>query len=163
MRSKVPTLLRWVLGGLLLWAALSKLANLQEFFGGLSGYRLPIPPDLLKFVAVVLPWLELFCGLMLLAQVQLRAALLWAALLFGVFAIATGQAWARGFTISCGCLNFDFLGLEGTSFGGFLESAGFACVRASLLCIAAIYLLRTLAPAEPAPDLPSPGAESVRG
>ena len=158
MRSKVPTLLRWVLGGLLLWAALSKLANLQEFYGGLSGYRLPVPTDLLKFVAVVLPWLELVCGLMLLAQVQL-----WAALLFGVFAIATGQAWARGFTISCGCLNFDFLGLEGTSFGGFLESAGFACVRASLLCIAAIYLLKTLAPAEPASKLPSPTGETVRG
>jgi hypothetical protein len=143
--ARLPTLLRWVLGGLLLWASLSKLANLQEFSSGLAGYQLPLPASALKLVAVVLPWLELLCGLMLLARVHLRAALLWTIVLFGSFALATGQAWARGFTISCGCLNFDFLGLEGNAFGGFLESAAFACLRALLLGAAAVYLYRTQA------------------
>jgi hypothetical protein len=142
--SLAPTaLLRWVLGGVLLWAAISKLANLQEFYNALTGYQLPVPAALLKLVAIVLPWLELLCGLMLIARVHVRAALLWAMLLFGLFAVATGQAWARGLNISCGCLNFGFLGFEGTSFGGFLESAAFACLRALLLGAAAVYLFRT--------------------
>jgi putative oxidoreductase len=139
----VSQVLRWVLGGVLLWAALSKLANLQEFYSGLSGYQLPLPSAILKLVAIVLPWLELLCGLMLIARIRVRAALLWAMILFGLFAAATGQAWARGFNISCGCLNFDFLGFEGTSFGGFLESAAFACLRALVLGAAAFYLFRT--------------------
>jgi putative oxidoreductase len=158
---RVPTLLRWGLGALLLWASLSKLANFQEFYEGLSGYQLPLPASLLKVVAAVLPWLELVCGLMLLMRVQIRAASLSAALLFGLFALATGQAWARGFTISCGCLNLDFLGLESTSFE-FLESPPFACGRALLLSVAAFYLFKTAARASRASAVQTQASKAVR-
>jgi putative oxidoreductase len=135
-------LLRWLLGGLLLWAAISKVANPQDFYASLMAYKLPIPAALLKLVAITLPWLELLCGLMLLAQVRLQAALLWAVVLFALFAIVTGQAWARGLNISCGCLKLDIFGLENRSLKNFLESTAFACARAVLLCAGAILLFR---------------------
>jgi putative oxidoreductase len=142
-------LLRWLLGILLVWAALSKLGNLQDFLDLLLGYKLPGPHVLFKIVTIILPWLELLCGLMLLARVHLRAALLWSIILFALFAVFTGQAWARGLNISCGCFNLDLFGLDPTSMGGFLESAAFACIRSVMLCGAALFLFRTMPPEFP--------------
>ena len=145
---------RWLLGLLLIWAALSKLANLQDFYGGLLAYRLPLPDFFLRAVAACLPWLELLCGLMLLSQVRSEAALVWALLLFGVFVLATGQAWARGLDISCGCFILQLLGLgESDGLGKLLHSVQFAFFRALLLAVGAIYLLR----GQPQVDRPVPG------
>lgn len=136
--------LRWLLAIIFLWATLSKLANPQDFFSHLVAYQLPLPAGLLRLTAVVLPWLELFCGLALLSGLWLRAALTWTVLLCGIFVLATGQAWGRGLEISCGCLNLDWLGLGGDPKAGvhWLQSASFAFIRATLLGVAAAYLLR---------------------
>ena len=134
--------LRWLLGALLLWAALSKLANLQVFYGNLLAYKLPLPDFLLRLVAIALPWLELLCGLMLLANVRTEVAVAWSAVLFLVFVLATGQAWARGLDISCGCFNLKLFGLStNDGLAKFVQSVVFAFFRALLLAAAAIYLL----------------------
>ncbi len=137
-------LIRWLLGGILVWAAVSKLGNLQEFYGALAAYRLPLPGLALQFSAEILPWLELFCGLLLLARLWYRAALQWLLILCLIFLIATGEAWARGLDISCGCMNLDFLQLGGIGKAAVksLESAPMAFGRALLLALAAVYLLR---------------------
>lgn len=138
-------LVRWLLGVLLIWAALSKLANLQDFYGGLLAYQLPLPDFFLRWVATFLPWLELLCGLMLLAKIQMEAVLTWAVVLFSIFVVATGQAWMRGLDISCGCFNLQVLGVaETSSFAKFLHSVSFAFFRALLLAAGAIYLIRQL-------------------
>jgi uncharacterized membrane protein len=135
---------------LLLWAALSKLANLQDFYGNLIAYRLPLPGAFLRTAAICLPWLELLCGLMLLARVRMEVALVWALLLFSVFVLATGQAWARGLDISCGCFNLQLLGLgESEGLAKFFHSVSFAFFRALLLAAGAVYLLRQQAAAAP--------------
>ena len=137
---------RWLLGAVLLWAALGKLANVQEFYAALLAYQLPLPSPLLKATAVVLPWLELLCGLMLLANVRTTAALAWATVLFAVFAACTGQAWLRGLHIACGCLDLRVFGIDrGSALGEFLESVGFAFIRASVLAMAAGWLWRSVA------------------
>lgn len=138
-------LVRWILGALLVWAALSKIANPLEFYSGLAAYQLALPGWALRATAAVLPWLELICGLLLLAGLWTRAAAGWALVLFVVFAGATGQAWARGLEISCGCFNLHALGLgegRGRAVVAFLESVGFAFVRALVLALGAIYVLR---------------------
>jgi uncharacterized membrane protein YphA (DoxX/SURF4 family) len=135
--------LRWMLGLLFLWAALSKIANLQDFYSSLVAYQLPLPAVYLRLAATTLPWLEFFCGLMLLSGFWLQTATLWALVLCVVFAVATGQAWARSLPISCGCFNLDFLGAAGkSSMVALLESVGFAFVRSLLLVAACVYLLR---------------------
>jgi hypothetical protein len=97
---------------------------------------------------MILPWLELLCGLLLLGRIWTRAALVWALVMFAVFVVCTGQAWARGLEISCGCFNLRAFGLDagtGKSFIKFVESVGFAFVRALLLFLGAVYLLRSTA------------------
>jgi uncharacterized membrane protein YphA (DoxX/SURF4 family) len=144
LEFNLSNILRWLLGIIFTWAALSKIANLQDFYSSLAGYQLPLPDVFLRLTATTLPWLELMCGLLLLAQLWGRAALLWVLLLSGVFLVCTGQAWARGLEVSCGCLSLDFLGLGAASKSGtfeFLESVKFAFFRSLFLIAAALYLL----------------------
>jgi len=131
------TVLRWLLAALLVWAALSKIANPQEFRGDIAAYQLPLPDAVVRLTAIVLPWLEFLCGLLLIAGGARRAAVLWTIILFAVFVLVTGQAWARGLDISCGCFKLDFLG-EGAA--NFFESVQFAFFRALLLLVAAVFL-----------------------
>ncbi len=134
---------RWLIAVVLVWAALSKLANLQEFHTSLLAYRLPLPSMMIGVVAIVLPWLELLCGLMLTANIRTRTALAWAVVLFAVFTLCSGQAWLRQLNISCGCLDLRPLGVQpGSNTSAFFESVGFAFFRAILLAIAAVALFR---------------------
>jgi putative oxidoreductase len=137
-------IVRCLLGALFVWAAVSKLPNLQEFYGSIVAYRLPLPDLMLRLTAETLPWLELFCGLLLLSRLWYRPALLWFLILCAFFLIATGQAWARGLQISCGCMNLDFLGSGpgAKTAVKFLESAPFAFVRAIALFGAGWWLYR---------------------
>ena len=147
LEQNVRVALRWFFGIIFVWAAISKLAILQDFFSKLSAYKLPLPALLLQCVAVVLPWLELFCGLMLIAGLWLRAAASWVFVLCVVFVLCTGQAWARGLEISCGCLNLEFLGVNNDthpSLIAMLDSVRFAFVRALVLTAASFWLLRSI-------------------
>lgn len=45
--------LRWLIAAVLVWAALGKLANLQEFYTSLLAYRLPLPTVMIGVVAIV--------------------------------------------------------------------------------------------------------------
>ncbi len=137
--------LRWVLGMVFILAAISKLANLQDFYATVTAYRFPFPDLLLQVTAMILPWLELLCGLLLLADVWTRAALIWVAILCAIFIVATGQAWARGLDISCGCIDLHLLGFghgSGSTLAGILESLPFAFFRGIAMAAAVAYLLR---------------------
>lgn len=133
--------LRWLLAVLLVWAALGKIANLQEFHANVAAYQLPLPGVWQRLAVMVVPWLELLCGILLVAGTLRRAALLCTLALCAVFVLATGQAWVRGLEISCGCFKLDFLG-EG-ALKQVLESVQFAFGRAVLLLVAAVWLFRS--------------------
>lgn len=143
--SDIPgwqVLLRWLLGLLLVWAALGKLANLQEFYVTLAAYRLPLPQSLLRGVGIVLPWMELLCGLLLIAGTRTVAALAWSLAMFATFVVCTGQAWFRGLKIACGCLDLRFVGIQpGAPTAVLLESVEIAFLRSAVLAFAAGLLL----------------------
>jgi putative oxidoreductase len=144
--SKLKIVVRWILGVLLVWASLSKIADPQEFYISIAAYKVALPGVLLRLAAMILPWLELLCGLLLLGRIWTRAALVWAMVMFAVFVVATGQAWVRGLEISCGCFNLRAFGLDpasGKAFVRFIESVGFAFFRALLLFLGAVYLFRS--------------------
>jgi len=147
--SKLKIIVRWVLGVLLIWASLSKIANLQDFYISIMAYRMPLPGFFARAASIILPWLELLCGLLLIAKIWTRPALVWAMVMFSVFVICTGQAWARGLEISCGCFNLKAFGFEpgtGKSLLKLIESVGFAFFRACLLLVGAVYLFRSPTP-----------------
>jgi len=132
-----------LVGLLLIWASLSKIGDVQSFLGSLMAYDLGLPRPLLSTVTQTLPWLELFCGLMLLAGHRVGAALVCCLVMFGAFTLATGQAWARGLTIDCGCFNLGLLGLaDNQTLRTWLASPLFAFARALVLLMVVALLLR---------------------
>ncbi len=156
--SRLACGLRWLLGGLLLWAAVSKLANPTAFLGSIYAYELPLPRLWQQIAAVLLPWLELLCGLLLLAGFWCETTLLLVTVLMALFVVATGQAWARGLDIACGCFNLKIFGLDENLPGlvRFLESVAFAFFRNLLLTALSGFLLwRALR--VPAADAAIPG------
>ena len=151
--GRVQRLLGGLLGMLMLWAAVSKLANPTEFLGSIYAYELPLPRPLMQTVAVVLPWLELLCGLLLVAGLWVETALTVVAALLAVFVLATGQAWMRGLDISCGCFSLKVFGLDSNpGVDRFLESVAFAFFRNLVLLTLAALLLRKQLSTNPTGD-----------
>lgn len=139
-----PVILRWMLGSLLVWAAVSKLANPTAFLGSLYAYDMRLPQDFLKLVAIVLPWVELICGILLITETWVESALILLGVLMCVFVCATGVAWMRGLEISCGCFDLKIFGLDSAypKLVKLIESPGFAFIRNLVLTVAIATLLK---------------------
>lgn len=151
--GRVRRLLGGLLGMLMLWAAVSKLANPSDFLGSIYAYELPLPQPLMKTVAVVLPWLELLCGLLLVAGFWMETALTVVVALLVIFVLATGQAWMRGIEIGCGCFSLKVFGLNpNPGLERFLESVSFAFFRNLALLTLAAFLLRKQLSTSPTVD-----------
>ena len=135
--------LRWLVALLLIGDAVGKLGDLREFYAALLGYQLPLPALLLRGVAIVLPWVELLCGLLLLTGPRNRGALAWTLVLAVLFALGTGQAALRGLDIGCGCFSSRLPGFgPGSTAAAWFGSLRFAFLRALGLGAASLYLLR---------------------
>src|SRR5207244_12261308 len=68
----------------------------------INNYRI-LPWTLTVALAFYLPWLEMFCGLALIARFLYRGALSILTVLILVFMLATVAAKIRGLDITCGC------------------------------------------------------------
>jgi uncharacterized membrane protein YphA (DoxX/SURF4 family) len=69
-------LARWVLGAIFIFMGMSKALHPVEFLKLVREYELTQSPWLLNSVAGMLPWFEVFCGLLLLAGVAVRGSAL---------------------------------------------------------------------------------------
>jgi uncharacterized membrane protein YphA (DoxX/SURF4 family) len=96
------TAARVVLGGVLVVAGVLKAADPAAAVRAVRAYRL-LAESFVGPVAFGLPVIEIAVGLALLAGVFVRTAALAAAVLFAVFLVGIGSAWARGLQIDCGC------------------------------------------------------------
>jgi uncharacterized membrane protein YphA (DoxX/SURF4 family) len=96
------TVLRLVVGGVLLVAGALKVTNLGASALAVRAYQL-LPYDLAGYVGYGLPVLEIIIGLLLIVGLFTRAASLVAGLLMLAFVIGISWAWAKGLSIDCGC------------------------------------------------------------
>lgn len=92
------------LGAIFVAASLHKIADPPSFAHMVYNYRL-LPGGLINAMALVMPWVELLCGLALIAGVWTRAARNLIALMLLVFIVAIGINLARGNAIDCGCFD----------------------------------------------------------
>lgn len=90
------------LGLVFLWAAVPKIADPPGFAKAIWAYEL-FPAWSLHPLALVLPWLELVCGLALCLGVWIRAAAQWVAVLLLSFGLALSINLARNHPVDCGC------------------------------------------------------------
>lgn len=147
-RRSVDKALALLLGGVLLYASLDKIAHPADFARIVYHYQLigpsqrigPLVPNLL---AVTLPWIEVVLGLALISGVWRREAALLTGGLVAVFIVAVGAALARGIDIeNCGCFSVSGVG----------RRAGFGLIAADLgLLLAALWLARPVDSPKP-PD-----------
>lgn len=83
-------------------ACLHKIAHPGAFAVDVATYDI-LPLQLLNLMAIVLPWVELFAGVMLLVGFRARAAALLVVLMMLVFIAALAMALHAGLDMSCGC------------------------------------------------------------
>jgi len=93
---------RLLLGGAFLYAGILKARDVHAFAGAVAAYQL-LPYSLNYLVAATLPWLEILVGGLLLANRHVRAAVLVAAGLTGLFMAVLVSVLLRGLEIDCGC------------------------------------------------------------
>lgn len=98
----LPFVGRWVAGGIFLLAGALKAWDPAAFLDGVRSFAL-LPAPLDVAVALGLPWLEMTCGLALIAGRMLRGALVVTLGLTLLFLVAMGLATWRGLHASCGC------------------------------------------------------------
>ena len=99
---KLTLAARIVLGLAFIAAAVPKMADPPDFAKAIWAYDL-LPPWTLNPLALVLPWLELVCGLALCLGFWLRAAAVWTATLLLGFSLALAIDLARHHPVDCGC------------------------------------------------------------
>lgn len=94
--------LRWALGVLFVAASYHKILSPSTFAHEVNNYKL-LPAALVNPFAIILPWLELFCGLALLVNRFALGAAWLVAVMTAAFCGAVGAAVARHLNIACGC------------------------------------------------------------
>jgi len=96
------TIIRLIAGGFFVYASLDKIVHPEAFAKIVHNYRV-LPGALINVFAVILPWLELFCGMALMLGTRIKGAAAILTALLVVFMAAVVSAMARGIKIDCGC------------------------------------------------------------
>lgn len=102
----IEPVLRIVLGAVFLLYGLDKVGQPDDFALAIANYKL-LPEVFVNLLAVVLPWVEVLCGLLLIFGQWVRSAALLSAAMLMVFVTAVSISLLRGLDINCGCFNAD--------------------------------------------------------
>ena len=95
-------LFRVILGGVFIWAGILKIMDPLGFAQDIANYQ--IFPRVLSFVlALVLPWIEFICGVLVILGILHRSSThLLSGLLVG-FLVLIVVTMIRGIDVECGC------------------------------------------------------------
>ncbi len=95
-------LIRCIIGIVFLWACYSKILDPGNFSREIANYH-AVPFGLENTIAIILPWVELFIGIGLIAGIYINANAFLSGFLLILFNLLVFQAMIRGFNIECGC------------------------------------------------------------
>jgi putative oxidoreductase len=91
-----------IIGGLFVYAGAIKVLDPVAFARDIDNYQM-LPWQMGVWLALYLPWLEIFCGLALMTRILYRGGIFILTGLMSLFIVITIIAKARGLDISCGC------------------------------------------------------------
>jgi uncharacterized membrane protein YphA (DoxX/SURF4 family) len=93
---------RLFLAFIFIYAGTDKISNPAGFSQAIQNYRL-FPTEIINIFAIIIPWIELICGLLLLFGISVREnSFIISSLLF-VFTLAVAISMIRGLNFDCGC------------------------------------------------------------
>jgi putative oxidoreductase len=95
-------ILAWVFGLVFIWSGWIKVQDPAQFLVNIRSFRM-LPDPFAAWLALTLPWLEIFSGLAVLTGWLRRGGLLVLNIALVIFAIALISAWVRGLDVECGC------------------------------------------------------------
>lgn len=95
-------IVNFIVGGVFVYAGALKAFDPIRFAGDIDNYKI-LPWTISVGLAFYLPWLEIFCGLALVARRLYLGGLSILTALVSIFMIATIAAKIRGLDITCGC------------------------------------------------------------
>ena len=121
-------LLRLIVGGLFIWAAVTKIAEPLSFAQDVKNYRL-VGQTISFFTAIILPWIELIAALCLITGVFPRSSALLISGLLVFFILLVAITIIRGIDVDCGC------------FGTFSRKADFKLILEDSLWLAMSLIL----------------------
>jgi uncharacterized membrane protein YkgB len=96
--------LRLYIGGLFIYASMYKINYPAEFAETIASYEM-LPYWSVNFMTVVLPWIELICGILLIIGIRARTATAVIGCLLILFTIGIVVNVIRAAPISCGCFH----------------------------------------------------------
>ncbi|WP_243359548.1 MauE/DoxX family redox-associated membrane protein [Fundidesulfovibrio terrae] len=93
---------RLVFGAVFVYAGALKMGDAAGFAANIFNYQL-LPAKMVYGAAIILPAVEVVCGLALMANTLARGASVVLSALMLTFIGAMGWAMARGLDVDCGC------------------------------------------------------------
>lgn len=104
--AHLDLLLRTVLGLVFIAASWNKIADPQAFARVIANYMI-LPASLINAAAVILPVVEMLCGILLVTGRLVAGSALIVNLLMTVFIAALAANVFRGININCGCFSLE--------------------------------------------------------
>jgi putative oxidoreductase len=101
-KRRLLAVLAWCFGGIFIYSGWIKVQDPARFLVSVRSFHL-LPDPSAAWLALGLPWLEIFAGIAVLTGWLRRGGLLLLNASLLVFAIALVSALARGLDIDCGC------------------------------------------------------------
>ena len=95
-------LFRLVVGGVFIWAGILKILDPLEFAQNIANYRV-VSRDISFFLALVLPWLEVLCGILVILGIFRSSSSLLLSGMLGIFLVLITVTILRGLDVDCGC------------------------------------------------------------
>ena len=126
-------LLRLVVGFIFIYAGGEKISNPDTFAESIANYQL-LNTFFITLTAVILPWIEIFAGVLLLCGAATRENAGILSVLLFVFIIAGIVSLLRGLDIDCGC------------FGSASTKIGITKIIENLLLLGAAVILMLQGP-----------------
>ena len=100
----VALLFRWILGSVFVYASWDKIQHPADFARAVDEYQI-LPEIFVNIFAIILPWVELICGLSLIIGIFVGGSIMIINSLMVVFFVAKAISLYKGLEIGCGCFS----------------------------------------------------------
>jgi len=104
--------IRLIIGVIFIWASIGKILDPESFAKAIFRYQL-LPFGLVNILSIILPFLEFFMGIFLLAGIYKKGSSFLIIIFLLIFTVALTSAYARGLNIDCGCFSLESVSSKG--------------------------------------------------